>query len=518
MPDVPLGGGGVGSVIDVIVDIHNARKGPPSGVPEQPGYRGPGDVIYDQRQAPTPTEDVVASGILDTPYSPYTPQAPYEPPVLVNEPPPITNTEPPIAGEVISPPAAGAPHDYEGYYDPYTEPAPVYNSGVTVEGEYSNVPDVQTGIDRRSPPPRETADDVLARIGGSIVGRVIGRVIGVASGPIGTVIQEILTPNELPPEPDVRGLPGVFGAAPEIPSTPRAPAPRAPPAASRPPRPQLPPVPRPPTVSVPTPPRPDTWNLPSSNPPSLPRSTPLPSPIVPETISLPGTTAPQPATSSQPAPSSSSPPASSQPPSPRWQFDPLPPWLADLQRSRSPSTSAPIAAPRSPTITSPAVSTPSPVTTTSTSTLPSTQTLTGSSAPPLTPLKPAAVESPPAGDYCETPQQTKQRRQQKREQCERFITITIPKHKRRVCASEAGKYIGKKLGKAIGRGVGRVLRGKSFVAPESKRKSARRKEESPVRLGRRGRSVELPGGIGVELPKQLRPNLRIPKLPGAHRP
>jgi hypothetical protein len=41
------------------------------------------------------------------------------------------------------------------------------------------------------------------------------------------------------------------------------------------------------------------------------------------------------------------------------------------------------------------------------------------------------------------------------------------------------------------------------------RKSARRRRELPVRVTRRG-NIELPGGFGVEIPKQMRP----PGLPG----
>jgi hypothetical protein len=116
----------------------------------------------------------------------------------------------------------------------------------------------------------------------------------------------------------------------------------------------------------------------------------------------------------------------------------------------------------------------------------------------LTPSSSPGVESPPAGASCETPSQTKQRRQRQRDACEKFITITIPKHKRRVCAAEAGRYIGRKLGRKLGSLVGRKVRGVLKEAGVPLAKLPKRK--------RIPRSIEIGGGVGIELPR----------MPGGH--
>lgn len=470
---------GPGVIIDVLVDIHNARHGPPSGVPEQPGYRGPGDVIYDQRQAPTPTEDVVSSGILDTPYT-------QPPDVFVNpspSPSPITNTPsspPPVEGVVVPPPA-DVYHDYEGYYDPHTEPAPEYRSGVIIEGEVAQ----PAGEPHHETP---SAWSIGERIAGGLIGRLARRIGGeLIGGPIGAILQEIIQPTELPPEPDVR-VPTPVMLPPSAVRLPRTPMPTPAP---------LPRGARPPTVPAPTP---DIGAKPwafDSQPPTP--QTPPSSPSAPATVSTQNTSVPQPATSSQPAPQSSAPQTSSPAPSPRWQFDPLPAWLASLQRSRAPSagitTAASTAAPSAPAAVSAPASAPtsSPVPSTVTST--ATQNLTGSAAPPLTPVKAADLQFPP-GESCETPGQQKQRRQRQRENCNRFVTITIPKHRRRVCVAEAAHHLGKHLGKELGRAITDKL-GITKPKRESKGKQAK------LRVSKRG-GISY-GGYGVTIPKQMRP-------------
>lgn len=449
--------------------------------------------------------DVVHGGTGDTnqlaPGYQFAPQP--EPPFNPSEPWPYVEPLPPAVGAPIYDPTPGA--GGEGYPEPYTPPPAKPQPpprGVIIEGEVAPP---------AGPAQHDTSSvwSIAERIAGGLIGRVIGRVI---EGPWGAVIEEVITPEALPGEPDMRGIPSPiqFPSAPRpVSSNPAAPA-TAP--APRPPRPTLPPVPQLPSMSVP---KPDigasTWPSHSpaptpATPPSSPSAPPLPSPTT--------TTAPQPVTSSQPGPQSSAQPASSAPPSKQWQFDPLPAWLADAIASRSPARSpSPTPQPLTPPTPQP-TNVPQPASVTAPQPISVPSTATGSAAPPLTPIRPAAVESPPDGPSCETGPQRKARQKQQRESCERFITITIPRHKRRVCAADAGKYIGRKLGKAIGRAVGRVVRGKPLIAETRARKGSRRKEESPIRVGRRGSSIELPGGVGIEIPKQMRPRglPRIPRL------
>jgi hypothetical protein len=146
-------------------------------------------------------------------------------------------------------------------------------------------------------------------------------------------------------------------------------------------------------------------------------------------------------------------------------------------------------------------------------------------APGLTPVTSPGVASlsePIAqGQTCETPSQTRARRQRARDSCERFITVTIPRHKRRVCAAEAGKLVGRKIGKQIGKQFGKLLRrGRTSstsagegTTTSKRRTSAKRRRESLVKVTRKG-NIELPGGFGIEIPKQMRPPglPRVPKL------
>jgi hypothetical protein len=124
----------------------------------------------------------------------------------------------------------------------------------------------------------------------------------------------------------------------------------------------------------------------------------------------------------------------------------------------------------------------------------------------LTPINPAALESLPAGESCETPKQQKQRRERQRENCNRFITITIPKHRRKVCVAEAAHHLGKHLGKEIGRAITNKL---GITKPKREGKG---KKPAKLRISKRG-GISY-GGYGVTIPKQMRPRPpgEIPRL------
>jgi hypothetical protein len=112
---------------------------------------------------------------------------------------------------------------------------------------------------------------------------------------------------------------------------------------------------------------------------------------------------------------------------------------------------------------------------------------------PLTSVNPASLQSASIGQSCETPSQQRQRRQRQRESCERFITVIIPRHKRRVCVSEAARIAKRKLVRYVGKEAGKLTKAglKKIGLPS-------------VRLPRRPRvrrSIELPGGFGIEIPK-----------------
>jgi hypothetical protein len=235
------------------------------------------------------------------------------------------------------------------------------------------------------------------------------------------------------------------------------------PAGVRAPFPQLPPVPQPPTVSVPTPEAP-TWPKPSAATPTFPVSAPqttIPSPV-PTATSLPSARA-----------------------APITYVAPILGLLLDAfgsVRSAAPTTAANIG--RTP-ITAP-ISVPGVAPITAPISVPGV-------APGLTPSPNVGVESPPQGASCETPSQTRQRRQAKRDACEKFITVVVPKHRRRVCAAEAGRILGRKIGKKIGRAVGREVRTVLKKAGVPLARLPKRK--------RIPRSIEVGGGFGIELPR-----------------
>jgi hypothetical protein len=236
------------------------------------------------------------------------------------------------------------------------------------------------------------------------------------------------------------------------------------PAGVRAPFPQLPPVPQPPTVSVPTPEAP-TWPKPSAATPTFP-------------VSAPQTTIPSPVPMATSSPSARAAPIT--------YIAPLLGLLLDAfgsVRSATPTTVANIAAP-----SAPAVPLPTPIATPITAPI----SVPGV-APGLTPSPNVGVESPPQGASCETPSQTRQRRQAKRDACEKFITVVVPKHRRRVCAAEAGRILGRKIGKKIGRAVGREVRTVLKKAGVPLARLPKRK--------RIPRSIEVGGGFGIELPR-----------------
>jgi hypothetical protein len=437
-----------------------------------------------------------------TPSTPTETPPPTEPDYPFNPSDPYPHSEPvePTVGAPVhgDDPTAGGDWPTDPYYPP--QPAK-QQSGPVFEGEYSVRP---PGVDKL---PRGGWDpsQVLDRILGSVIGRIVSRVAG---GPIGTVIEEIFTPTQIDVEPDVRGMlpPSTPRAPSPVPSNPPTPRAAAPPAPARPPRPELPPVPRAPTVSVP---KPDIgvqpWKFDSQLPqPSVPRA----SPSAPPMPSSPATTAPRPATSSQPAPQSPTQPASSATSSPRWRFDPLPLFGTTHASSPTPTPFNPSNA--SPTLTSPSPSSTSAPAPTAPGTLTAPQTSpipqAAGSAPPLTPINPAALESLPAGESCETPKQQKQRRERQRENCNRFITITIPKHRRKVCVAEAAHHLGKHLGKEIGRAITNKL---GITKPKREGKG---KKPAKLRISKRG-GISY-GGYGVSIPKQMRPRPpgEIPRL------
>jgi uncharacterized protein YcfJ len=119
----------------------------------------------------------------------------------------------------------------------------------------------------------------------------------------------------------------------------------------------------------------------------------------------------------------------------------------------------------------------------------------------LTPFEQPGVES----RSCETPSQTRARRQAKRDACEKFITVRVPAHTKRVCAAEAGKLIGRKLGKKLGKAASRAIvsavgLSKSKHVAGGRKPRAKRKHEG-LRVTKRG-GIEY-GGFGVHIPKQF---------------
>jgi len=67
-------------------------------------------------------------------------------------------------------------------------------------------------------------------------------------------------------------------------------------------------------------------------------------------------------------------------------------------------------------------------------------------APGLTPPAPPSVES---GQQCETPDETKRRREKKREDCRKLVRIKVKAHFRKVCLSEAIEHEAKRYRKKL---------------------------------------------------------------------
>ena len=168
-----------------------------------------------------------------------------------------------------------------------------------------------------------------------------------------------------------------------------------------------------------------------------------------------------------------------------------------------PSVAAPLPTIPAPAIPAPAIPAPSttapaPVTAAPPASVPSTAP-GALPSPALTPVAaPSALSEPYAqGQSCETPSQTRARRDRQRENCARFVTIRVPAHTKRVCAAEAGRHIGRHLGRELGKVIGEKL------GLRKPRKSKPRK----LRVSKRG-TISY-GNIGVAVPKKL-----LPKFPG----
>lgn len=126
------------------------------------------------------------------------------------------------------------------------------------------------------------------------------------------------------------------------------------------------------------------------------------------------------------------------------------------------------------------------------------------SAPPLT-----SVDAPPVdSSQCETPQQTKDRRDRKRDACQRLITIRIRAHTKRVCMTDAAlheyrkakrRLISKAKRELIG-GTEKKLglrRGTIIVTPGQAKRRLRKLVRVPT--------VKIPGtDIGVDINPYIR--------------
>jgi len=298
----------------------------------------------------------------------------------------------------------------------------------------------------------------------------------------------------------------------------KAPPRSAPPSGTPPPpgrteqptRPALPRVPPLPSVSTPEQ-EPPKWPIQQPSPSSfpVPRSVSLPSPVPPaQPVS---TSTPSRRTTPIVTPSrlfAAVGPALSLlnllRPSPRHSGDRSPTQL--VQPSPTPTPSSPPSS--SPQPTPQPGTTPAPGSTPAPQVTP--QAPPGPNVGPQGALSPTA-SSAPQGEACETPRQTQQRRKAQRMECRKFITIRVPAHKRRVCASEAGRIIGKRLGKALGRKIGEAVGLRKARKEGATSRHRGRHTERPVRVTKHGVDVF---GVGIELPHEMRPKLRIPKLPG----
>lgn len=379
--------------------------------------------------------------------------APTAPPIYTGPQPapPVQPPTPSTPATPVSPPSSSSPQP------PTSTPPSEPISGEPVTPGNFPIHDYE-GYDYGEGPQimRFPARKVVIQEGEIILARgapSVMRAIGRALGPIGAIIG-LAIPSDLPPEPDVTGneplTPGASWPSNAPPQTPTTPAPE-------------PPLERAPE-SLNFPATPDLPQPSAPSPTAAPTGTPSPLP----SISIPRT-------SPQPTPRA---------PSMPW---PLPAPPATFPRLQTPPAPTTFAQP-TPTPTPTPIPTPSP---------------TGF-APPLTPSNAAPVESPP-GESCETPQQRKQRQQRRRDACEKFITVTIPRHKRRVCVSEAAKLARKKLVRYVHKEAGKLTKAGLRKLGLPTRGPARRPKR--VRLPK----VELPGGFevgGSEIVKILKRTTR----------
>lgn len=68
---------------------------------------------------------------------------------------------------------------------------------------------------------------------------------------------------------------------------------------------------------------------------------------------------------------------------------------------------------------------------------------------PLTPPQTASADSAPDGQTCETPQQTKERRERKRDSCRKLVRIHVKAHWKKVCVSEAIEHEARKIRRKV---------------------------------------------------------------------
>lgn len=127
--------------------------------------------------------------------------------------------------------------------------------------------------------------------------------------------------------------------------------------------------------------------------------------------------------------------------------------------------------------------------------LPSMPPLPSTSTPPLTAINPPPVES---ANQCETPQETKERRQRRRDECRRLVTIRIRAHTKRVCVSEAARHEYRKAKRRLLSKAKRKIFGVKGVLTSG---GARRKIRKLIRVP----TVKIPGtDIGIDINPYLR--------------
>ena len=244
------------------------------------------------------------------------------------------------------------------------------------------------------------------------------------------------------------------------------------------------PFPPVPPIEIPPP----QVSFPEPRLPPVPDTTPdFPAPAEPDVVVV---TAPAPTPISVPKPSPWLSPGS------------IPSWIPKLFPITRPSPPQPSPTPR--VITQP---------------LPTTLPTVPSFSPPPTPVAPVeppamppasltSLESPPVESYCETPQQTKDRREKRRDDCKKLVTIKIRAHTKRVCMSEAARHeynkarrnlINKAKREIVG-GAEKQLglkRGTIIVTPGQAKRRLRKLVRIPT--------VKIPGtDIGIDINKALR--------------